>query len=215
MKKLMLLATAMALVVVPGLSRGGGQLEGYMDSTDYSSFYSGAGMGNGSSILLSGVLGNVIGLAAGGLLGSILVRGGGESLLPSGFAPGALAGSVYGSALGVHMAAGRRGSFGSALAGSALGIVAAIAVTSALSGREGLGMLAIVPLAIMPPLGAFMLYSRSMGAYSSRTAGGLFSLAGGKLELGVPDVKVRPIFVPGCVGKPEMQFCVNVLSVKL
>jgi hypothetical protein len=115
----------------------------------------------------------------------------------------------------VHLAAGRRGNFGSALAGSALGIVAAIAVTSVLNEREGLGMLAIVPLAIMPPLGAFMLYSRSMGAYSSRTAGGLFSLAGGKLGLGVPDITVRPIFIPGCGSKPEMQFNVKVLSVEL
>ena len=215
MKKLMLLAMAMALVVVPGFSRGGDEVEGSKDTSGYSSFYAAAGKGDGSTMLLSGVLGNVIGMAAGGLLGSLLVRGGGESLLPSGLAPGALAGSVCGSALGVHLAAGRRGNFGSALAGSALGIVAAIAVTSVLSGRQGLGVLGIVSLAILPPLGAFMLYSRSMGSYSSRTSGGLFSLAGGKLGLRMPEVRVRPILVPGCVGKPEMQFNVNVLSVEL
>lgn len=154
MKKLMLLAMAMALVAVPGLSRGGDQLDGSMQTNGYSSIYAGGGMGDGSTIMLSGVLGNAIGLAAGGLLGSLLVRGGGESFLPSGLAPGALAGSVCGSALGVHLAAGRRGSFGLALAGSALGMVAAIAVTSVLNGRSGLGILAIVPLAILPPLGA-------------------------------------------------------------
>ncbi len=214
MKKLMLLAMAMALVAVPGLSLGGDRVDGSMETTDYSSFYAGAGMGDGSTILLSGVLGNVIGLAAGGLLGS-LVRGSGESLLPSGLAPGALAGSVCGSALGVHLAAGRRGNFGSALAGSALGIVAAIAVTSVLSGRQGLGTLAIVPLAILPPLGAFMFYSRSMGAYSARTAGGLFSLAKGRLGLGVPDMQVRPSSIPGFKAKPELQFNVRVLSVEL
>jgi len=215
MKKTMLLVMAMALVAFPGLSRGGDQLDGSMETNRYSSIYAGGGMGNGSTMLLSGVLGNVIGMVAGGLLGSLLVRGGGESLLPSGLAPGALAGSVCGSALGVHLAAGRRGNFGSALAGSALGIVAAIAVTSVLNGREGLGMLAIVPLAIMPPLGAFMLYSRSMGSYSSRTTGGLVSLAGGKLGLGVPDIQVRPSFIPGLKTKPELQFNVRVLSVEL
>ena len=40
--------------------------------------------------------------------------------------------------------------------------------------------------------------------------------AGGKLGLGVPDVHLRPVFVPGGGNaKPEMQFNVNVLRVEL
>jgi hypothetical protein len=97
----------------------------------------------------------------------------------------------------------------------AMALVAAIAVTSVLNGRQGMGMLAIVPLAILPPLGACMFYSRSLGAYSARTAGGLFSLAGGKFELGVPDIQVRPSSFPGFKAKPELQFNVRVLNVEL
>ena len=39
----------------------------------------------------------------------------------------------------------------------------------------------------------------------------LLTLSAGRLDLGVPDVTMRPMFVPGCVGKPQMRFNARVI----
>jgi hypothetical protein len=163
-------------------------------------------LGNGVLMVLAGVVGNVVGLYAGGSLGA---------LVPSGSIAGALAGSACGSAMGVYFAGsggGRRGSFGSALGGSLLGEVAALALVFVIRNGEGLFLTGFL---ILPPIGAALVFNSSMASRSVRAGNGLFNLAGGRLGLGVPDVHIRPVIAPGGRAKPEMQFNVNVLSVEL
>gem|GEM_PF-4147956 len=125
MKRMVTLLMGLALVVGPVFSQG-------------------SGSAGDPGIVLGGVLGNVIGAFAGGLLGSG-IRDRSESLLPVGMAGGILAGSVCGSALGVHLAAGRRGRFGDALLGSLLGELAAVGVSAILGSGDMLGVFCPCP----------------------------------------------------------------------
>jgi hypothetical protein len=162
--------------------------------------------GNTALTVVGGVVGNVVGLYAGAYLGV---------LVPSGSIAGALAGSTCGSALGVYFVGsggGRRGSFGAALGGSLLGEVAALALALAIRNGE---VPFLAGFLILPPIGAALVFNSSLASRSVRAGSGLFNLAGGKLGLGVPDVHIRPVLVPGGRAKPEMQFNVNVLSVEL
>ncbi len=162
-------------------------------------------IGNAAWTIIAGVVGNVVGLYAGATLGT---------LVPSGSIAGALAGSACGSALGVYFAGsggGRRGSFGAALGGSLLGEVAALVLTLVIRNGENLFLTGFL---ILPPIGAALVFNSSLASRSVRAGNGLFNLAGGRLGLGVPDVHIRPVIVPGG-GKPEMRFNVNVLSVEL
>ncbi len=161
-------------------------------------------IGNAAWTIIAGVVGNVVGLYAGTL----------GTLVPSGSIAGALAGSACGSALGVYFAGsggGRRGSFGAALGGSLLGEVAALVLTLVIRNGENLFLTGFL---ILPPIGAALVFNSSLASRSVRAGNGLFNLAGGRLGLGVPDVHIRPVIVPGG-GKPEMRFNVNVLSVEL
>jgi hypothetical protein len=171
-------------------------------------------LANGFLMVLGGVVGNVVGLYAGGLLGFLIPSSGGSGIA-SGPLLGVLAGSTCGSALGVYLAGsggGRRGSFGAALGGSLLGEAAALAL--ALVIRNGEGPF-VTGFFILPPIGAALVFNSSLASRSVRAGNGLFNLAGGKLGLGVPDIHVRPVMVPGGRAKPELRFDVNVLSVEL
>jgi hypothetical protein len=173
-------------------------------------------LANGVLMILGGVVGNVVGLYAGGVLG-ILVPSGGNGIA-AGPVLGALAGSACGSAMGVYFAGsggGRRGKFGSALLGSLLGEAAAAVVAVIVPSRRDSEFSFLPGFLILPPLGAALVFNSSMASRSVRAGNGLFNLAGGRLGLGVPDVHIRPVMVPGCRAKQELQFKVNVLSVEL
>lgn len=170
-------------------------------------------IGNAAWMILAGVAGNLAGMYAGGFLGYVVPSGGGG--IAAGPALGALAGSACGSALGVYYAGsggGRRGSFGAALGGSLLGEVAALALALLLHNEDGPFLTGFL---LLPPIGAVLVFNGSLASRSIRAGNGLLCLAKGKLEVAVPNVQVRPVIVPGCVSKPEMQFNVRVLSVEL
>ncbi len=167
----------------------------------------GPGLGNGVVTILAGVAGNLVGMYAGIYLGSVF---------PSGPIWGAAAGSIVGTALGVYLAGsscGRGGNFGAALGGSLLGELAALGLALAIHTEDAPFMAGFL---ILPPIGAALVFNSSQRNLSSRAGSGFLNLAEGKLGLGVPDVHIRPVFVPGGGNaKPEFQFNVNVLSVEL
>ena len=169
-------------------------------------------LANGVLTVLGGVIGNVVGLYAGGCLDS-------WSQWRSGDSPGR-PGSP--GRFGLRQRPGRLfrrqrrrapGSFGAALGGSLLGEVAALALAFVIRQRRRVSFL--TGFLILPPIGAALVFNSSLATRSVRAGNGLFNLAGGKLGLGVPDVQIRPVFVPGSGARPEMQFNVNVLSVEL
>lgn len=170
----------------------------------------GAEMGNTALMILAGVVGNVIGIYAGVWLGSLSTY--------QGMILGCIAGSVCGSTLGVYLvgsSGGRRGNFGSALLGSLLGELAASALALVLP-RRGDSEFAFLPgFLILPPIGAAILFNRSLGSSSFQAGNGFLNLAQGKLGLGVPDIQVRPVPASGKSNKTEFGFRVNVLSVQL
>ncbi|MCJ7526013.1 MAG: hypothetical protein MUP71_12450 [Candidatus Aminicenantes bacterium] len=168
-----------------------------------------AGISDLVPMVLAGVAGNLVGIIAGIGLGSSSYQG---MLL------GGIAGSAGGSALGVYIAGsshGRRGNFGSALLGSLLGELAASALALVLP-RRGDSEFAFLPgFLILPPIGAAILFNRSLNSRSFQAGNGLFNLAEGRLGLAVPDIQVRPVPVSGKSNKTEFGFRVNVLSVEL
>ncbi len=171
----------------------------------------GSQIGHHVLMILAGVGGNFIGLCAGVYLANLDLGGGGlaDPIV------GGLVGSVCGSTLGVYLAGragGRRGNFGSALLGSLLGEVVAVALALAIPSEE---FPFLAGFLVLPPIGAALLFNNSPASWSVRAGNGLFDLAEGKLGIGVPDIQVRPLFVPGSSAKPELQFNVRVLSVAL
>jgi len=75
---------------------------------------------------------------------------------------------------------------------------------------------AVLSFAVLPPIVATLVFNSSLPSRSSRAGSGILNLAGGKLELGVPDIRIRPVFVSGGGNaRPGMQFKMNVLSVEL
>ncbi len=178
----------------PGNGQAGWRSAGY-----------GSEFGNVAITIMAGVAGNVVGMYAGAYLGFVV---------PPGPVVGGIAGSACGSALGVYFAGssgGRRGSFGAALGGSLLGEAVALGLALVIRSEDPF----MAGFLILPPIGAALAFNSSQRSRSSRAGNGIFNLAEGKLGLGVPDVRVRPIFAPGCGSKPEMQFNMNVLSVEL
>lgn len=169
----------------------------------------GSQFGNFAMTVMAGVAGNLAGIYAGALLGS--------SSYP-GIVLGGIAGSAGGSALGVFIAGssgGRGGNFGSALGGSLLGEVAAVALAFIIPARGESEFAFPLGFLILPPLGAAIVFNSSLSSRSFQAGNGFLNLAGGKLGIGVPDVQVRPSYVPGLKVKRELQFNVRVLSVEL
>jgi hypothetical protein len=161
-----------------------------------------------------GLLGNVIGAVAGGVMGAQIDRHG-EGFISAGAALGVLAGSVCGSALGVHLAAGGKGNFSRALLGGLIGEVAAIGVSAILGSGDMLGVFALIPYAVLPPAGAAIMYGRSWGSLDRRAGGGLVNLTAGRLALGIPDVQVQPLLSPGLSARPVLRCNVRILSAEL
>ncbi len=194
MKKAIAFLAVLALAALPAFGQGGG--DGWSD------------------LVMPGVLGNVLGAVAGGMAGG-RIDNSGESLISAGAALGILAGSVIGSAVGVHLAAGRRGSFSSALLGSLLGEGAALGAAALLGNAGGLGLMAVVPLAVLPPAGAAIFYGNSLASWRRPGGSGLLNLSAGRLGVGFPDVQVRPQIVPGISARPGMRVNIRLLSVEL
>jgi hypothetical protein len=166
-------------------------------------------------LILCGVAGNVLGILAGWKLGKD-----GKTTFPGGKVLGAGIGSLCGSALGVCLVGFSRNSGGtisSALLGSFLGEAAAFALSGILVRVVGnVGWIgALVSFAILPPVGAAILFDRSLTSRSLRAGNGLFNLSEGRIGFGFPEVRVRPYFVPGLDARPELQFNVRVMSVTL
>ena len=164
-------------------------------------------------VVVVGIFGNVLGGIAGGLLAARMSRDEHGALPP--VAIGALAGSVIGSALTVHWAAARRGSLGMAVLGAMAGELAAVAAVSVLGDIGDLGVAALVPFVVLPPLGAAILHGRSRGGRAIRGESGLLSVTGGRLGLGMPGIAVRPVFAPGLRAGAAWRCDVRLLSVEL
>jgi hypothetical protein len=165
-------------------------------------------------LILAGVLGNILGSIAGIYLGAPTF----DENHPLPFIAYWAAGSALGSAAGVGLAGTTRnwrGSFGRAVLGGTLGVGLSWLLASSPDFQVGGGMLPLVSLLILPPIGAAVFFKTSVKPGRGTGNQALLTVSAGRLGLGVPDVKVRPIFVPGGVNKPEMQFNVNVLSVEL
>jgi hypothetical protein len=166
----------------------------------------GSEFGNVAITIMAGVAGNVVGMYAGAFLGFVI---------PPGPVVGGIAGSACGSALGVYFAGssgGRGGNFGSALLGSLLGELAAFGLALAIHTEDAPFMAGFL---LLPPIGAALAFNSSQRSRSIQAGNGLLNLAEGKLGLGVPDIQVRPSYVPGLKAKPELQFNMRVLSVEL
>ena len=164
-------------------------------------------------VVVVGIFGNVLGGIAGGLLAAKMSRDEHGALPP--VAIGALAGSVIGSALTVHWAATRRGSLGMAVLGAMAGELAAVAVVSVLDDVGDIGMAALVPFVVLPPLGAAILQGNSGSGRAVRGDGGLINMTGGRLGLGMPGIAIRPVFAPGLRAGAAWRYDVRLLSVEL
>lgn len=164
-------------------------------------------------VVAVGIFGNVLGGIAGGLLGARMSGEEHGAVPPA--VMGALAGSVIGSALTVHCAAGRRGRLGMAVLGALAGEFAAVAAVSLLGDMGDLGMAALVPFMVLPPLGAAILHGRSWGGRAIRGDSGLVSVSGGRLGLGMPTIAVQPVFAPGPRAGAWWRCDVRLLSVEL
>ncbi len=161
-------------------------------------------------MILTGIAGNIAGIYSGVFLGLKLSSSSHDDLASP--VLGGCVGSVLGSASGVYLAGksqNLRGTFGSALLGSSLGVLISMFVS-----RGGL-VVSLLSFAILPPVCSAIAFERSQRYRALPSGGGLLNLAAGKLGLEMPDVQVRPVFVPGCSAKPEMQFNVKVLSVEI
>ncbi len=160
-----------------------------------------------------GMFGNVLGGIAGGILGARIGGDERDSLRSAVF--GALAGSVIGSALTVHGVAGRHGSLGMALLGAMAGELAAVAAVAVLGDGGDIGLAALVPFVVLPPLGAAIGEGRSASGRAFRGDGGIFNLTGCRLELGVPGIAVRPVLAPGLKAGSRWRCDVRLLRVEL
>ncbi len=166
------------------------------------------------AMIMGGVLGNILGTIAGRCLGAPAFGDDNELPLILYLAVG----SALGSATGASIAGYSRdwkGSLGMAMIGAALGAGLSWLLASSSTFQGSAGMLVLVPLLILPPISAAIFYRSSLRPRKVPKTGALLNLSSGRLGLGVPDVRVRPIFAPGCGSKPELQFNVNVLSVEI
>ncbi|HOW44089.1 MAG TPA: glycine zipper 2TM domain-containing protein [Candidatus Aminicenantes bacterium] len=192
MKRAVISLIVMGLATAPAFSRGDGYEPG---------------------VVVVGVFGNVLGGIAGGLLGARMSRDEHGALPPA--AIGALAGSVIGSSLAVHWAAARRGGLGMAVLGAVAGELAAVTALSVLGGTDDLGLAALIPFVVLPPLGAAILHGRSWSGRAIRGDSGLVRLAGGRLGLGMPGFAVHPVRTPGFKAGAAWRCDVRLLSVEL
>ena len=171
---------------------------------------------NIGSMIMGGVLGNILGSLAGLCLGGRMSSSDDDELgsLLLGYA----AGSALGSAAGASLAGYSKdwqGSFGRACIGSVLGVGLSWLVVSLPTFQGDAGVLALVPVLILPPIGAAIFYNSSMRPRLHAEPGALLNFSDGRVGWGMPDIQVRPLYVPGLKAKPELRFNVRVLSVEL
>jgi hypothetical protein len=164
-----------------------------------------------------GVLFNIAGICAGGLIGSEIPGGDDDDNdMAEGImgVSGAFIGSTLGSALGVYVAGNSKdvkGSFGSALLGSLLGEAAACGLL-ALSMN---GFVVIFSFAVLPPLGAALLFNSSLKHRTLPVSHALLNFTGDGFKIGFPYFHIQPL--PGYAKnvKPTLKFDINLVSIVL
>lgn len=170
---------------------------------------------NIGSMIMGGVLGNILGSLGGIYLGAGMLQDE-HDMRPLVICWSA--GSALGTAAGVSLAGSSenwRGNPGMAYLGGVLGIGVSWLIVSSPTFQVNAGLLSLVPLVILPPVVSAIFYRSSMRPRRLPAGNALLNISTGRLGLGVPDVRVRPIFVTGCGSKPELQFNVKVLSVEI
>ena len=177
-------------------------------------------VGKVGTMILGGIAGNLLGVFGGWAWGEAASGRHDSDHIAAGSPFGAVIGSALGSSLGVFFAGNSkaaRGKFGSAVAGSLLGMAAAVAMTMPLMGQEsGVGSkVGLVLLVILPPVGSALIFNGSIRTRPLPAGNGLLNISDGRVALGIPDIQFRPIFAPASGAKPAMRFNVNVLSVEL
>jgi hypothetical protein len=162
--------------------------------------------------IFMGMLGNVGGGFLGASIGSGVIEDDGEGLIPMGAVLGIFSGATFGSALGVYAIGNSgkaKGSFGSALLGSFLGECAAILVL--FSSRNGI--VALVSLIALPPIGAALLFNSSLKYKSLPVSHALLNFNKGDFKIGIPYVHVQPLCGNGKNVKSTVRFDVNLLNI--
>lgn len=170
---------------------------------------------NIGSMIMGGVLGNILGSLGGIYLGWRMTSDE-DDIMPLLLCWGA--GSAFGSATGASLAGHSRywqGNFGMAMIGGALGAGLSWLVVSLPTFQGDAGMLSLVPLILLPPVVSAIFYRSSMRPRRFPKPGALLNLSAGRLGLGIPAIHVRPLFVPGTDARPDWQYSARVLSLEL
>lgn len=229
MKKNLVISLALVFISLPafaGLDKGTGPVHLFDDASAFFSIsqpyvprtIAGETMAPRPSIgtmIMGGVLGNILGSLGGIFLGAGIVQD------DHNFLPLLLcwsAGSALGCAAGVSLAGSSenwRGNPGMAYIGGVLGIGLSWLIVSSPAFQMNAGLLSLVPLVVVPPVVSAIFYRSSMRPRRLQKPGALLNLASGRLGLGIPAIHIRPLFVPGTDAKPGWQFSARVLSVSL
>ncbi len=159
-----------------------------------------------------GMLGNFGGAFLGAVIGTVMIRDDGEGLIPVGTFLGMFPGSIFGSALGVYAIGNigeAKGSFGKALLGSLLGEGAAIAISLLLNN----GTVTAISFITFPPIGAALLFNRSLKYKSLPVTPALVNFHQGDFKIGIPYVHIQPLRGYGKDVKIALQFSVNLVNI--
>jgi hypothetical protein len=163
-----------------------------------------------------GAVGNVVGGYTGGYAGLKISSGDDGDWFEGlgGALIGYSVGSTCGSALGVYLIGNSRnirGSFGSALLGSLIGEVAA----SGLALLAKNGTVALISFIALPPIGAAVLFNRSLRYKTPPVSHALLNVKSGSCRLGFPKIQIKP--VAGYIKnvKPKLGFKINLVSIEL
>jgi hypothetical protein len=161
-----------------------------------------------------GMLGNLGGGILGALVGSQLDSGydEDEGLIAMGAAVGFFPGAIFGSAFGVYAIGNlgdAKGSFGQALLGSFLGECAAIVVSLMLHSGE----VAVISIIVLPPVGAALLFNRSLKYKSLPVSYGLLNFHKGDFKIGIPYVHIQHLPGYSKNNKTALGFSVNLVNI--
>jgi hypothetical protein len=177
-------------------------------------------VGRVGKMILGGIAGNLLGIFGGWAWGEAASGRHDSDHIAAGSPFGAVIGSTLGSSLGVFFAGNSkdaRGKFGSAVAGSLLGMAAAVAMTMPLIGQEsGVGTkVGLVLLVILPPVGSALIFNGSIRSRPLPAGNGILNISDGRIALGIPDIQLRPLHFPARDVKTDWQFNIRVFSVVL
>lgn len=161
-----------------------------------------------------GIVGNVIlGYAAFKTMHLFSKSDKGVGSVDVGGAIGYLFGSTFGSALGVYIIGNSRnvkGSFQSALLGSFLGQIAAISIAWLFNWDENATQTTFL---ILPPIGAALLFNRSLRYKSSPVSNALLNFNKGDFKIGIPYVHMQLFPSYAKKVKPTVRFKINLLNI--